>query len=402
VVGLDNNRRSANTQRAAVPTIVREFHLDFETATWYSLTVEVFDGVYATAEDFVVEVLDVPETKFFVVDTSRDSTFEYAAAGAGMGDCSLGGGNNAPRGATADVTGTTVWVVDKDKYVHVYDADRALRGKWKANGPRRPDGIATDGNDIWIADSRNDRVCRYDAAAGRTSGSLSASSSLPLTSGNKNPKGITSDGNHLWIVNSAGNDKVFKYTVSGTPLGSWSLDPGNSRPEGITIDPSDVDTIWVVDRDADAVFPYTGGTARTAGSQQADDGFALAANNYNPRGIADPPPPVMVFSSRKTTPTRSGDVSILLGSIDVLPQMSGPLTRLQPVALGRGGVAWLNGNQQVPVQPYRFGDTSHSNGNRTSVGQVNALSASDQRNWFFAGYDGDLLENFDFLHSAVA
>jgi len=73
-------------------------------------------------------------------------------------------------------------------------------------------------------------------------------------------------------------------------LGRWKLTIPSGRPEGITIDPSNVDTIWIADRSTDQVHQYTGGTNWTSGTRTADATFDLAPQNYHPRGIADPPP----------------------------------------------------------------------------------------------------------------
>jgi hypothetical protein len=39
-------------------------------------------------------------------------------------------GNIDPKGATANVAGNTVWVIDKNKTVYVYDGDGASLGSW--------------------------------------------------------------------------------------------------------------------------------------------------------------------------------------------------------------------------------------------------------------------------------
>ena len=281
VFGIDN---------AGAITIADNSNLDYETTSSYVLTIEVFDGVHTTSEDVSIDVDDVSETKFFVVDTSSDSTFEYEANGALADNYSLTSGNNAPRGAAADATGSTIWVIDNDDYVYVYDAAGNTLGQWKANGLNRPEGIATDGTDVWIVDRGTDRVYRFNGGAGLTSGTHSADSSYSLDGGNKAARGITTDGTSLWVVNGRNNvDKVFKYTVSGSLLGSWEIDSRNSTPEGITIDPNNVDTIWIVDRGTSQVFEYPGGASRTSASQHADAVFDLAGANSNPRGIADPP-----------------------------------------------------------------------------------------------------------------
>jgi hypothetical protein len=151
------------------------------------------------------------------------------------------------------------------------------------------EGIATNGTDVWIVDAKQDKVFRYTGAASRLSGSQNAASSFNLNSGNTSPKDIVTDGTHLWVVNDASNDKVFKYTLSGSLVGSWTLTGGGGSPAGVTLDPSAVGHLWVVDSATDRVYQYDNAAGRTSGSQAASGSFVLAAGNTNPQGIADPP-----------------------------------------------------------------------------------------------------------------
>ena len=41
--------------------------------------------------------------------------------------------------------------------------------------------------------------------------------------------------------------------VAGSLLGSWSIDPANAHPTGITINPANVSDIWIVDNGTDKV-----------------------------------------------------------------------------------------------------------------------------------------------------
>jgi hypothetical protein len=85
------------------------------------------------------------------------------------------------------------------------------------------------------------------------------------------------------------HEKVFKYTIVGSLVGSWTIDAANATPTGITIDPANVSDIWIVDSGTDRVYQYTGAATRTSGSQSAAASFQLAPGNTNPQGIADPP-----------------------------------------------------------------------------------------------------------------
>jgi hypothetical protein len=244
----------------------------------------------------VATILDNDATKFYVVDdASPDRTYRYGISGNSLGNAALGSGNSAPRGAAANAAGTTVWVVDGNKTVYVYNASGTLLGSWSASGlnpSAQLEGLASNGSDIWLLDGKQDKVFKYTGAASRTSGSQNAASSFSLNSADTNAKGIVTDGASLWVVDDGSSaDKVFKYTLSGSLLGSWTIDPANTHPTGLTLNPTSPSDIWVVDSGTKKVYQYTAAASRTSGSQPAAASFALAANNTNPQDIADPPPP---------------------------------------------------------------------------------------------------------------
>src|SRR5207248_8705698 len=102
-------------------------------------------------------------------------------------------------------------------------------------------------------------VFKYAGAASRLSGTQTASSSFTLAggkNGDTNPQDIVTDGTSFWVVDGTAL-KVFKYTLSGSSLGSWKIDPANTHPTGITINPSNVSDIWIVDSGTLKVYQYT-------------------------------------------------------------------------------------------------------------------------------------------------
>ncbi len=251
-----------------------------------TITVTVTDGNSATATDtFVLTVL--ASTKFFVVDNGVDDTFQYTSSGTLTLNHNLAATNSNPQGVVTSLDGSTVWVLDGNKTVFVYNASGTLLGSWTTTSPKTPTGITTNGIDLWIVDKGNDRVYFYSGAAARRSGSVAATSNFALGSGNTTPEGITTDGTKLWVVNSTATDKVFVYTIAGVLQGSWTI--GNTTPTGLTIDPSGASqSIWIVDSGTDRVYEYTNARTRISGSQAAANSFALAAGNTSPQDIADP------------------------------------------------------------------------------------------------------------------
>jgi hypothetical protein len=189
--------------------------------------------------------------------------------------------------------------------VYVYNNSGALLGSWTAgtlNNKATVEGIATNGTDVWIVDANSDKVYKYTGAASRLSGSQDAASSFSLNSANTSPKDIVTDGTSLWVVNDSTTDKVFKYNTAGSLVGSWTIStPGATAPTGITVDPSNVSNVWIVDSGTKLVYQYNAAASRTSGSQAATVSFALAAGNTNPQGIADPPAPGSVVATPRAT-----------------------------------------------------------------------------------------------------
>ena len=293
--------------------------------------------------------------KFYVVNDATSSlggtntTYKYQASGTQQAPYGLSLIDLDPRGIAANAAGTTEWVVDANKNVYVYSPGGALLGSWSAGGlssSARLTGIATNGTDVWLVDSYTDKVYKYTGAASRLSGSQSAASSFNLTggrNGDTNPQDIVTDGTSFWVVDGT-RLKVFKYTLSGSSLGSWAIDAANTHPTGITINPNNVSDVWIVDNGTDKVYQYIGAAGRTSGSQSAGATFALAAGNTNPQGIADPPTPALV-AGRTTvlTGTAHPSASLAAHHRTTIPALRSsrsvglplPLTAASPVMLGR-------------------------------------------------------------------
>ena len=227
-------------------------------------------------------------TKFYVVDAAADATFRYAADGTGNGQFGIHDVVTDPRGATSNVAGDRVWVVDgTSRQVAVIGPDGDFLGSWLAAETQQPEGIATDGTDIWIVDADLLSVLRYAEAASMEFESPQASS-FTLQVDNNSPTGLATDGSTLWVTDDVA-DEVFVYDTNGTWLGRWALDSENRDPSGITNDPSGSDDLWVVDRDDDLVYRYSSAARLKHGGAEATDTFELIATNRHPEGIADPP-----------------------------------------------------------------------------------------------------------------
>jgi sugar lactone lactonase YvrE len=273
------------------------------------------------------------KAKFFVVNGASSSNggtntaFKYQASGAEQAPYGLSvttaNPDLSPRGVAANAAGTMEWVVDANKNVYVYSPSGTLLGSWSAGGlssSAQLTGITTNGTDIWLVDSYSDKVYKFTGAASRLSGSQNAASNFSLSvhghSGNGNPQDLVTDGTSFWVVDGTAH-MVFKYTLSGSLLGSWSIDPADTHPTGITINPNNVSDIWIVDSGTDKVYQYIGAASRTSGSQNAGATFALAAGNTNPQGIADPPTADMLLTPAAVSGPSNGQGMIVPSSTSV-------------------------------------------------------------------------------------
>ncbi len=241
-----------------------------------------------------------PSAKFYVVDQDRTATYQYSAAGTPITNNGLNRSNSKPRGIASNSLGTTQWVVDGGGSVFVYDNNGTLLGSWQPQNVGKPEGITVWGNNLWLVDPSNDRVYFFSGGASLLSGRINATSSFALNSGNLNSTDIVTDGAHLWVVNdTTTTDKVFRYTTAGALEGSWSISTTNPSPSGITLDPTNVNHLWIVDPSTDRIYQYDAGTARLTGAQEPSVSYALATTNTNPQGIADP----LVVSAAFTAPS---------------------------------------------------------------------------------------------------
>jgi hypothetical protein len=233
-------------------------------------------------------------------------------------------------------------VVDAKKNVHIYDNHGVLQGPWSASGLSANatlTGIATNGTDIWLDDSYTDKAYKYTGAARLLSGSQHPASSFSLVKGKNrgtNPQDIVTDGTSFWVVDGSAL-KVFKYSLSGSSLGSWAIDAANKNPTGITINPNNVSDIWIVDNGTLKVYQYVGAATRSSGSQNAAATFALNSYDTNPQGIADPPVPGTISVPAPTAPAA------------ISPPIPAPVPALQPsllvpVPTGRDAFFALVGN----------------------------------------------------------
>ena len=249
------------------------------------------DGSEST-ETFTVDVVGPVVsvgTQWLVIDDQVDAVLSYDVDLQFETNTALAAGNSSTRGIATTPDGSKYFVVDSDRNVYVYDAnDNSLLGSWTMSGVIAPEGITTDGTDLWVVSNHDDRVYRFVGGVDHTAGVVVPDASFALEDSNSVARGLTTDGSHFWVVNDAGNQwKTFKYDLRGNFLGSWNLDRGNRNARGITIDPENPTDLLVVNSAfSDQVYRYVGATEVLSGDLSADEVILLDPTNNRPEGIA--------------------------------------------------------------------------------------------------------------------
>jgi hypothetical protein len=191
------------------------------------------------------------------------------------------------------------------------------------------DGTATAGKDytaetgtVTFAPGQTSRMILLSTHYDSTIDNPASSFSLPGgKNGDPNPQDIVTDGTSFWVVDGT-KFKVFKYTLSGSLLGSWSIDPAITAPTGITINPNNVSDIWIVDSGSLRIYDFTAAAGRTSGSQNAAAFFVPAAGEYNPQGIADPPPADLPLTPAAAPPAPSQPSAPASGGVSAVPSLT--------------------------------------------------------------------------------
>ena len=183
-------------------------------------------------------------------------------------DWGLAVANANPEGISSD--GTNIYVVDPNTdRVYVYSASGAALSDWAlATANANPFGISSDGTNIYVVDATSDHVYVYSASG-------AALSDWALAVANDRASGISSDGTNIYVVDGT-SDRVYVYSSSGAAITDWALAVANDRPEGIS---SDGTNIYVVDGTDLHVYVYSASGA-------ALSNWALATANANPFGIS--------------------------------------------------------------------------------------------------------------------
>ena len=181
------------------------------------------------------------------------------------------------------------------------------RGKLSGATNLDPQGIWSDGDTMWVADSKKKRIFAYDFPYywGREIGREFDTLDIPGTLANASPTGIWSDGTTMWVADSA-EGRIFAYDLQAPPRCVPGREPAPSdRGDGnpFSHNPSrdfsclpiaedsissaiwydERDWMWVVDRERAEIHALDA-TTREQVAGQVFDGLE-AAGNEHPQSI---------------------------------------------------------------------------------------------------------------------
>lgn len=226
-----------------------------------------------------------------------------------------------------------------DHHVQVWTVGKSYVSKFGVNGTangqfRFPKGIALSGSSVWVVDSGNDRVQRLTASgstlsftskfgtSGTGSGDFASPSGIAYgggflyvtdisrhrvlrfntsgvfqnewggfgtaTSQFSSPYGVAVDGSGNVLVADSGNDRISKFTSTGTFISSFAT----SNPLNVEVDAAG--NIWVTSSADDAVRVYSSGGALLAAATWASfpngmavSGAQMIVVNGSTTGVAD-------------------------------------------------------------------------------------------------------------------
>ena len=187
-------------------------------------------------------------TNIFVTDIGRDSVQIFDSDGnyvSQFGDRGSADGQFIdPQGITTN--GTHLYIVSSGNVrVQIFDNAGSYVSQFGSQGSQNgnfsnPEGITTNGTHLYVADTFNHRVQIFDNAGNYVSqfGSYSGADSNPPDGQFDQPQGIATNGTHLFVADTF-NNRVQIFDVTGNYVSQFGNDDSGigelTSPRGITI-----------------------------------------------------------------------------------------------------------------------------------------------------------------------
>jgi sugar lactone lactonase YvrE len=282
------------------------------------------DGVGAAASFYVPEGIASDGTSLYVADSGNKSIRKIEIATGAVTTLAGGSYGNAdgvsavarfdsPRGIATD--GSNLYVADTGNH-SILKIDMATgavttlagsssRGDADGVGAAAsffwPEGITTDGTNLYVADFGNSRIRKIEIATGAVStlagGSFGNADGVGTVARFDSPRGITTDGSNLYVVDTRNNSvrKIEIATGAVTTLaGSGAAGSADgvgaaasfAWPRGITTDGTNLYVADSYNYSIRKIEIATGAVSTLAGGSYGNaDGVSAVARFYFPRGI---------------------------------------------------------------------------------------------------------------------
>ena len=192
---------------------------------------------------------------------------------------------NAPAGLAVDASGIRAVADSTNGRVELLNPDGSRASSWGSPSPgptilRQPVAVAFDAaGDAYVLDQRRARIFVFARGTGLPARTIASLGSGPaqLT----DPSAIAIDATGVITVADTGNERVARFSLDGTYLGSWT---GAGRVRGVAVTPdgsriyvsASNNRITVYDSQGGQVAQF-GGTGRTLGKLSAPSQMALDA-----------------------------------------------------------------------------------------------------------------------------
>ena len=196
-------------------------------------------------------------------------------------------GNSEPQAIWSD--GNTMWVADgRDDKIYAYSMSTKERDSAKdfnnlsAAGNTGHGALWSDGTTMWVADFESDKIYAYSMST-KERDSVKDFDTL-YAAGNRRSTGLWSDGTTMWVAD-VWSDKIYAYSMSTKERDSAKdfdtlSAAGNINSSGIW---SDGTTMWVPDGIDDKIYAYSMSTKERDSAKDFDT--LSAAGNTHPSGI---------------------------------------------------------------------------------------------------------------------
>ena len=172
--------------------------------------------------------------------------------------------NSDPRGAYG--SSSTLWVLDGNGTVYAYTitagssfgASDTARTFDSTLGGARPEGLASNGTSLWVAEHMQQHVHAYNVSTTGTFGARQEALEGALATAYGAPRGVWTDGSTLWVVDGS-YLRVHAYGLGSSGVGSVRLSRevelagGNQAPGGIA---GSSGLLWVADTEQDTAYAY--------------------------------------------------------------------------------------------------------------------------------------------------